>query len=65
VNGKHHARARWECHPCKKTAFGSESRAQETIERVKDKPGRKPIRAYPCKYGNGWHLTAEDEWSLV
>lgn len=56
--------ARWTCHACNKTAFGSQSRALETIGRVAFKgDGHVPVRAYECPYGNGWHLTSREEKS--
>ena len=54
-------RARWFCRACRKTSFGSEARAEETISRAQEFPGEhKPKRAYPCPYGNGWHLTSQE-----
>jgi len=56
--------ARWHCRACRKTAFGSESRAQETIDRVSgvtEQGRRVPRRAYPCPHGNGWHTTSQEE----
>lgn len=54
--------SRWHCKPCDKTSFGSQGRAEETIERAQDFPGlTKPIRAYECPYGNGWHLTKKEQ----
>jgi hypothetical protein len=52
--------ARWHCKPCDKTSFGSLSRARETIERYSNAP-IFPVRAYPCPYGNGYHVTKQEE----
>jgi hypothetical protein len=55
-------RQRWHCHACEKTAFGSESRAEETMGTLSAVSTRqkKPKRAYPCPYGNGWHMTSQE-----
>lgn len=54
--------ARWHCRACNKTAFGSQGRAEETIDRASGFRGnKKPVRAYQCPYGNGWHLTSQKE----
>lgn len=55
-------RARWECHACGKVAYGSQARACETIHHFAG-GGYVPVRAYQCEYGNGWHLTSQDDWS--
>lgn len=56
-------RSRWECNACHKTAFGSESRAMETVVWAAGTGrGYVPKRAYPCPRGNGWHLSSKEEW---
>lgn len=50
----------WQCRACKKRSYGSQGRAEETIERVVAAGGFLR-RAYPCPYGNGWHTTKQEE----
>lgn len=56
-------RQRWHCRCCNKTAFGSASRAMETVSVLATVSARDktPIRAYLCPRGNGWHLTSQEE----
>lgn len=56
-------RQRWHCRPCDKTAFGSASRAMETVGvlTVVSARDKTPIRAYPCPRGNGYHITSQEE----
>ena len=58
-------RQRWHCRACNKVSFGSRSRAMDTVELVAVESVRekKPIRAYPCPRGNGWHTTSEERKS--
>lgn len=51
--------SRWHCRACGKTAYGSEGRAMETVNRVASNGDKVPVRAYLCPYGNGWHLTSQ------
>jgi hypothetical protein len=54
--------SRWRCRACNKTSFGSIGRAEEAMDRIGPTEGRRiPKRAYPCPYGNGYHLTSQDE----
>lgn len=57
-------RQRWHCAACGKTSFGSEARALETLDvvtAVYESEGKDvPKRAYPCPYGNGYHLTKQE-----
>lgn len=55
-------RQRWHCRRCNKTAYGSESRAMETVVVLAtvSSRDRTPIRAYPCPKGNGWHTTSQE-----
>jgi hypothetical protein len=50
--------ARWRCRACNKTSFGSKGRAEEAVEWMGPEAY---FRAYPCQYGNGWHLTSQTE----
>lgn len=54
---------KWRCKACNKTAYQSEGRAYAAIEAIKtiNDSGHIPVRAYPCDYGNGWHLTSKEE----
>lgn len=57
---------KWKCGPCKKTAYGSESRGWQAIDNIYRLPPDQrsevvPCRVYACPYGNGWHLTHQRE----
>jgi hypothetical protein len=52
-------RARWRCKPCGKIAYGSMSRAHETIDHFALSPVH-PVRVYPCPRGNGFHVTKQE-----
>jgi hypothetical protein len=54
-------REAWDCHACRKKAYPSERRALGVIEWIRVATDRQqiPERAYPCPYGNGWHLTSQ------
>lgn len=56
------SRAHWFCKACGKHAYGSAGRATQTIDNIKELSGRsvKPVRAYECPYGNGYHLTSKE-----
>ena len=58
-------RGRWHCKPCHKTSFPSEGQAQGAVDYyqtvVEDGAHDKPKRVYPCPYGNGYHVTKQDE----
>ena len=56
-------RSRWECRACHKIAYGSEARANQAMHTIQEVTGRevRPVRAYPCPYGNGWHMTSQKE----
>lgn len=54
-------RQRWDCKACGKVSFGSQARALETLQWSSGQSGdHSPVRAYPCPYSNGWHLTSKD-----
>lgn len=63
------ARNIWTCKACGKRAYPTESRAYEAIENHHTYHGgtgrQMPKRAYPCQYGNGWHLTSQEERSTA
>lgn len=56
-------RQQWHCRACEKRAYGSQGRAQQAIDNLAEnsRRGRTPKRAYPCPYGNGWHMTSQEE----
>lgn len=57
------SRSIWDCKPCGKRSYPSESRAYEAIENHQTYHGyggrTLPGRAYECPYHNGWHLTSK------
>lgn len=54
--------SRWHCKPCNKTAFGSESRAEETMQwAVEQGTSYVPVRVYPCPFHNGYHLSSQED----
>lgn len=57
------SRSIWNCRACGKRSYPNESRANEAIQNHQNfnsYEGRiLPSRAYPCPYGNGWHLTSK------
>lgn len=57
------ARQKWWCRACRKWSFGSEARALDALRTVAEAHGHTnhkiPVRAYPCDYGNGYHLTSQ------
>ncbi len=46
---------------CVKHRYRNETRANEAVQQINlETDGRrKPIRAYPCYFCNGWHITSE------
>lgn len=56
-------RRKWRCRACDKTAYCGERRALAAIESIQqiNPDGHIPIRAYPCPYSNGWHITSQNE----
>ena len=52
---------------CNKVQYGSESAANNDIERIKRKSNRAtiPVRSYLCKICNTWHLTSKEDFSKV
>ena len=48
---------------CHKRRFKTQDAANETLRQiaVEPEPRKKPIRAYFCKYCEGWHVTSEQK----
>jgi hypothetical protein len=48
-------------HVCVKQRFRSEQRAVDAMAEMRREIDgrRKPIRAYPCYFCNGWHITSQ------
>ena len=57
------ARAHWFCKACGKHSYGSIGRAEEALETIAELSNRtaRPKRVYPCPYGNGYHLTKQED----
>lgn len=53
----------WHCKACGKNSYPSAGRAESTMTWISVATERKevPKRAYECPYGNGWHLTKQQE----
>ena len=52
----------WDCKPCGKRSYPTESRANEAIGNHHQHNNHRtslPSRAYECPHGNGWHLTSK------
>jgi|TARA_B110000093_G_C12799011_1_gene337974 cell division protein FtsB len=49
---------------CTKVSFASEKDANEHIQRIKEKSGRRvlPTRAYACNKCPNYHLTSQPNW---
>lgn len=46
------------CRKCK-MLFGSQQKAMDYVKQREDKGDYKPIRAYYCRWCQGWHLTSQ------
>lgn len=46
---------------CQKNPHPTHDRALRALEAIhaKGKPGKKPVRAYPCQHCESWHLTSK------
>ena len=51
---------------CGKRRFRDKNEALAALHRITARvsklAGDKPVRAYPCDYCNGWHLTSQHTW---
>jgi hypothetical protein len=51
------------CKPCGKVSFRDEIAAKIVLGRLMSRPlrERKEQRAYPCPFGQYWHLTGQEK----
>lgn len=47
--------------PCRKKEYSSKTKAEDSMydHWRKPRPGKMPVRAYPCPTCHHWHLTSE------